>query len=267
MPWGCDAPQGTRTAIIFKDGRVNEFGGPFPCFTQYRTIAELLDHAKVSWKFYVENYTGKDAEFSGSVWNGFDAIKRVRYSSDWKRNIAIPNTSIFNDVKGGTLPSVSWVIPTLHDSDHPGSGCNGGPRWITKLVNAIGSSQYWKDTAIVLLWDDWGGWYDNVPPPQIWYTRLGFRVPMIVISPYAKPHNVSHTLYNFGSILKFIEETFGLGSLGTTDAPSNSISDIFDFTQSPNVFKPAPLPHAKACADLPATNVEQIIKLDGGPLD
>jgi phospholipase C len=267
MPWGCDAPPSTPTAIIFKDGRVNEFGGPFPCFTQYKTIADLLDANNVSWKFYVENFRGKYYDLSGSVWNGFDAIKKIRYSSDWKKNVSIPNTNVFNDLKGGLLPAVSWVIPKLYDSDHPGSGCNGGPRWVTKVVNAIGTSPYWKDTAIVVLWDDWGGWYDNVPPLQVWYTRLGFRVPMIVISPFAKPHAVSHTQYNFGSILKFIEEIFSLRSLGTTDARSNSISDIFDFTQSPNVFKAAPLPRANACAGTAAKNVEQIIQHAGGPLD
>jgi phospholipase C len=267
MPWGCDATPGTVTAVIFKNGRVNEFGGPFPCFTQYRTLADLLDPANVSWKFYVENATGSNSDFSGFVWNGYDAIKKIRHGPDWTRNISVPNTNILKDVSAGRLPSVSWVIPTLYNSDHPGSGCNGGPRWITKVVNAIGTSQYWKDTAIIVLWDDWGGWYDNVPPPQVWYTRLGFRVPMIVISPYAKPHNVAHTEYTFGSVLKFVEETFGLGSLNSTDAPSNSISDIFDYTQAPNVFKAAPLPHANACAGSAATNVQQIIKDDGGPLD
>ncbi|MFY9885372.1 MAG: alkaline phosphatase family protein, partial [Candidatus Cybelea sp.] len=112
----------------------------------------------------------------------------------------------------------------------------------------IGTSQYWNNTAIVLLWDDWGGWYDNAPPAQINYTSLGFRVPMIVISPYAKPNFISHTRYDFGSILKLMEQTFGLGSLGTDDATANSMQDVFDFTQTPNVFKPAPLPHHMPCA-------------------
>src|SRR5580704_14278763 len=85
------------------------------------------------------------------------------------------NTNVLSDVQNGTLPSVSWVIPTLAESDHPASGCNHGPRWITSVVNAVGQSKYWNSTAIVLLWDDWGGFYDNVPPPQVNYTSLGFR--------------------------------------------------------------------------------------------
>ena len=152
------------------------------------------------------------------------------------------------DVAAGTLPSVSWVIPSFANSDHPASGCNGGPRWIAKLVDAVGASAYWKTTAIVLIWDDWGGWYDSVPPPQIDYTRLGFRVPMIVISPYARPHHVSHTPYNFGSILQFVESTFGLGSLNATDRSANSMEDLFDLTQAPNAFQILPLPHANRCA-------------------
>ena len=266
-PWGCDAPPGTTTPLLFSNGRYDA-SGPFPCFTQYGTIADLLDTANVSYFYYVANMFGSQAhyDFSGAVWNGFDAIKKFRYGPDWKKHISTPNANIFTDVKSGTLPSVSWVIPTLYDSDHPASGCNGGPRWVTKVVNALGTSQYWKNTAIILFWDDWGGWYDNVPPPQVNYTSLGFRVPMIVISPFAKPGYVSHTQYDIGSILKFMEQTFGLGSLGTTDASANSIADVFNFTQTPNTFKPAALPPAEACGEEPAdaNATRQVIEHDGG---
>ena len=225
-------------------------------------MANLLDAANVSWKFYVAPFQGKDADFSGAVWNGFDAIKAVRYGPDWKKNISMPNTNVFGDVKNGSLPALSWVMPTLEDSDHPASGCNHGPRWITQVVNAIGQSKYWNNTAIVLMWDDWGGWYDNVPPPQINYTSLGMRVPMIVISPWAKPGYVSHTQYDFGSVLQFAEEAFGLGSLGVSDASANSMDDMFDFSQSPIAFRAAPLPHVTKCTGAPS--VEQIIHHDGG---
>ncbi len=262
QPWGCDAPPNTVTAVIKTNGQVDEFGGPFPCFTQYRTMADLLDAAGVSWKYYVRPTQGHDEDPSGFVWNGFDAIKKVRYGPDWKAHVSMPNTNFFTDLRKGSLASVSWVIPTLADSDHPASGCNHGPRWITSIVNAVGKSQYWNDTAIVLLWDDWGGWYDNVSPPQISYTSLGFRVPMVVISPFAKQHFVSHTPYDFGSILKFVEENFGLGSLGSSDASANSIGDILDFSaQTP--FKPEPLPGIKSCGGS-APPLRQIIEHDGG---
>ena len=170
--------------------------------------------------------------------------------------------TFFTDVKNGTLPSVSWVIATLADSDHPASGCNGGPRWVTSVMNAVGQSKYWNDTAVLLLWDDWGGWYDPVPPPQINYTSLGFRVGLVVVSPWAIPNNVSHTQYAFGSILHFIENNFNLGSLNTTDATSTPITDMFDFTQKPLAYKPEPLPRSLKCTGGPSA--QEIIDHDGG---
>jgi phospholipase C len=278
QPWGCDAPgphsgpkQVSFTPILFKNDRYGRLDprGPFPCFT-YPTVADLLDAKKVSWRFYADAPYGREGDASGFTWNGYRAIHKIFYGPDWKANISSPNTKFFTDLNAGALPAVSWVIPSLYDSDHPASGCNGGPRWVTQVVNAIGKSQYWKNTAIILVWDDWGGWYDPVPAPWVSYTRLGFRVPMIVISPYAKPHNVSHTHYDFGSILKFVEQTFHIGSLGTADATANSMQDVFDFTQTPNAFKAAPLPRVNGDCDgaLAGRDVMQrILKLYGGPPD
>ena len=206
-------------------------------------MADVLDTANVSWKFYVEAFTGNNADFSGEVWNSFDPIKSVRYGPDWKKNVSTPNTNIFTDIKNRQLPAVSWLIPTLADSDHPASGSNTGPSWVTSVVNAVGQSSYWNNTAIVVVWDDWGGWYDNVPPAQPDYTSLSMRVPLLVISPWAKHGFVSHTEYNFGSMLKFVEQNFGTGTLGTTDASANSIGDVFDYTQTPPHFHPFDAPY------------------------
>ncbi len=265
LPWGCDAPQGTTVPVLLKNGTElmpPHKGLPFPCFTQYGTIADLLDKAGVSWRYYVDAYRGsKDADFSGGVWNGYDAIKKVRYGPGWK-NVSMPNLNVFHDLKSGALPAVSWVIPTLANSDHPASGCNGGPRWVTSVVNAIGKSKYWDTTAVILLWDDWGGWYDPAPPAQINYTSLGFRVPMVVISPFAQANTVVHTQYQFGSILKFVEDNFGLGSLHTTDATSTSMADIFNFNQKPIPYKAEPLPQKSNCGG--SAGAQQIIEHDGG---
>jgi len=244
MPWGCDAPDGTTTSIIKTDGIVSP-NGPFPCFTQYRTMADVLDAAGVSWKYYVESWEGSGADFSGEVWDAYDAIKHVRYGPDWKAHVVNPNTAVFTDIAKGTLPSVSWVIPTLEDSDHPAAGSDTGPSWVASVVNAVGKSKYWNSTAIIVLWDDWGGFYDPVPPPQIDYTSLGMRVPAIVISPWAKHGYVSHTQYDFGSILRFIEENFGAASLGASDATANSLGNVFDFTQTPPKFTPLAAPYSE----------------------
>jgi phospholipase C len=261
MPWGCDAPLGTATAVLTVAGNVLLAGGPFPCFTRYKTMADVLDAADVSWKYYVmsDGSNGNYPEWSGIVWDGFDAIEKIRcasfeaaaqncigFGADWKTHISQPNTSVFSDIKKGTLPAVSWVIPTLPDSDHPQSGADSGPSWVASVVNAVGKSAYWKNTVIVLLWDDWGGFYDNVPPPQLDYTSLGMRVPLIVISPYAKRGYVSHTQYEIGSILKYIEQNFHTASLGSTDVRANSLIDSLDYTQ-------IPAPFASVAAKYPAS--------------
>jgi phospholipase C len=241
-------------------------------------MADLLDAANVSWKYYVDPEMGKDADFSGEVWNGYDAIAKVRcktwkvpvegpndcrgFGSDWT-HMSFPNTNVFKDLSGGTLASVSWLMPSLEDSDHPASGCSGGPRWVSSVLNAVGQSKYWDSTAVILLWDDWGGWYDPVPPPQTNYTSLGFRVGTVAISPWARPNTVVHTQYDFGSILKFIEQNFGLGSLHTTDETATSISDMFNFSQKPTKFVPEePLPPKATCTG--HANAQQIIEHDGG---
>jgi phospholipase C len=138
------------------------------------------------------------------------------------------------------------VIPTGPESDHQTFNKAGtkvvdvGPDWVASVVNAIGESKYWNSTAIIITWDDWGGFWDHVPPPQLDYRGLGFRVPLIIVSPYAKKGYVSHTQYEFGSILKFAETTFGLASLDTTDVRANNLTDAFDFSQKPRAFVEIP---------------------------
>jgi phospholipase C len=250
QPWGCDAPSGTKTSILYSSRQEIWGGGPFPCFKQFRTIADLLDAAKISWAYYAPAVAGKDV--AGRIWSEFDSIPGVRMGSDWARDVISPPTRVLSDAAAGKLRSVSWVIPDAADSDHAGEGSDTGPSWVVSVVNAIGQSRYWNSTAIVVLWDDWGGWYDNVPPPQMDFRGLGIRVPCIIISPYAKKGYVSHTQYEFGSILKFVEEAFDLPTLGSlgygsgyTDARAYSLSDSFDFKQKATPFKPISAPYAR----------------------
>jgi phospholipase C len=250
-PWGCDAPKGTKTdELRWKASMLHLLldRGPFPCF-KYETLRDLLDAQGVSWKYYSPPVKGGE----GALWNAFDAIKAVRYSSEWGTNVTDSDTQIFTDISYGQLPAVSWVIPDRENSDHPGKGGDTGPSWVASIVNAIGESSYWPTTAIVVVWDDWGGFYDNVQPPFFdEWGGLGFRVPMLVISPYARelypsePGYISHTQYEFGSILKFIESTFNLGSLGKTDERATSIVDCFDFTQAPRTFIEIPSSYSRS---------------------
>jgi phospholipase C len=133
-------------------------------------------------------------------------------------------------------------MPTCSESDHATCTPAVGPSWVASIVNAIGQSKYWDSTAILITWDEWGGWYDHVAPVRYNKYELGFRVPLIVVSPYAKAGYISHYRHEFGSALHFIESTFGLGSLNTTDARSDTLSDMFNYTQTPIPFQPIPAP-------------------------
>jgi phospholipase C len=235
------------TGKLLKLGKLK---GPFPCLS-YPTVRDLLDAGSVSWKYYSPPVNGGE----GKLWNAFDAIKAVRYDSqEWGTNVTFSNTQIFNDITYNQLPAVSWVVPDREESDHPGPGPDLGPSWVASLVNAIGESPYWDSTAIVVLWDDWGGFYDNMAPPFFdHWGGLGFRVPLIVVSPYSReampsqPGYISTTQYEFASILKFIEQTFNLGNLGTPqEARANSIIDCFDFTQQPRTFQQIPSSFSKS---------------------
>jgi phospholipase C len=240
MPWGCDAPYGTTTTLLSTSGKY-PLPGPSPCF-QYRTLRDVLDEKGVSWKYYVPALHGP----GGQVWSAFDAIRAVRYGPEWTTNVSSPQTNVYADISKGTLPAVSWVIPDFYNSDHSDTTKDTGPSWVASVVNAIGESQYWSSTVIIVVWDDWGGFYDHVPPPQYGPGSLGFRVPMLIVSPYAKKGYVAHHVYEFGSILKFVESTFGLESLGTTDVRArNFAGDVFQFSK-PRKFVPIAVKYSKA---------------------
>jgi phospholipase C len=247
-PWSCDAPSGTKTDVLTSTRTWEADTGPFPCFTQFQTMADTLDQAAVSWRYYAPV-----SDAGGDLWSIFGAISKVRYGPDWS-NVVTPETTVLTDIPAGRLAAVSWVIPDSNNSDHPGVASSTGPSWVSAVVNAVGNSQYWNSTAIVILWDDWGGWYDDVPPPQKDFVGLGERVPCIIVSPYARPHYVSHTQYEFGSILKFVEQVFALPSLGYTDARATSLVDSFDFTQAPRKFVPiaAPYPPSQFLREKPS---------------
>lgn len=242
LPWGCDAPAGTQVPVIDAHERYVQNSGQPACFT-YPTLGDLLEARHLSWKYYIEP---DEPGMSGYIWNGFDAIDAVRNTSRWTTNVISPETRIFDDVAAGRLPAVAWVVPKGINSDHAGGQGDYGPQWVASVIDAIGSSPLWSSTAIVVVWDDAGGWYDHVPPPKVSYDGLGLRVPGLIVSPYAKHGYVSHTLYEFGSILRFAEDNWNLGRLGTSDVRANSISDAFDFQRAPRPFEPVPSDKSRA---------------------
>ncbi len=240
--WGCDAPKGTGTSLISKNGQDLQLGqGPFPCL-KYATLRDLLDAKNVTWKYYAPQMCCSNY---GKLMSAFDAIKVVRDGPEWKKNISTPQTNIFTDLTNHQLAAVSWIVPDATASDHPGYSSDTGPSWVAQVVNAVGESSYWNSTAIVIVWDDWGGFYDNYPPNQLDYGGLGFRVPALIVSPYSKHGYIAKTHYEFGSILRFIEDNWNLGRLGTSDMRARSIVDSFDYNQHPGSFTPIRAKYSK----------------------
>jgi uncharacterized repeat protein (TIGR03803 family) len=231
---GCDSPAGSLVALIDAKGAEHQY--VYPCFRRI-ALMDLIDAKSLTWRYY-------QASAGAGLWNAPDAIVRVRDSREFARDVVRPSAQVLKHIAGGRLADVVWITPTGLASDHARSTNGSGPSWVAAIVNAIGKSSYWGSTAIFVTWDDWGGWYDHVAPPRYNSYELSFRVPLIVISPYAKSRYVSHRQHEFGSILKYVEETFGLPSLHTTDERADDLSDCFDYSQAPRTFKtiPAPLP-------------------------
>ena len=224
-PWGCDAPAGTVVSLIGPNG--TDGPGVFPCF-DYMTMADLLDAKGISWRYYAPS-AASDSNF---ILSAYQAIRHIIFGPDWKTNVVSPETQVLTDIANGQLAQVTWIVPAFNNSDHPGAPAQG-PDWVASIVNAIGESKFWNSTTIFISWDDWGGWYDHVPPPQVDDMGLGFRVPLIVVSPYAKHGYVSHVTHESASFLHYTEEIFGLPSLGTRDTTADDLSDCFDYTQTP----------------------------------
>src|SRR5271157_2462998 len=240
---GCIATAGTTVKLIDPLGA--ESSSQYPCF-EHTTLTDLLNGKGVTWRYY--------APSAGSIWTAPDAIEHICQQQtvngtltctgpDWVGNVIIPQTQVLVDIANGQLPQVSWIIPNGLSSDHALSNDGSGPSWVASIVNSIGNSAYWANTAIIITWDDWGGWYDHVAPKVVndgasWGSGYvyGFRVPLIVVAPYAKAAYISHTTHDFGSILKFIETTYDLPSLGYADGPADDLSDCFNRTQAPLSF-------------------------------
>jgi phospholipase C len=232
---GCDSPAGSTVAVIDPSGSENQ--SVYPCFARTALMNEL-DTAGLTWHYYQQNP-------GPGLWNAVDAIHSIWNTPDYT-NVIHPSAQVLTDINEGHLANVTWITPSGKSSDHAGKTNGSGPSWVASIVNAIGSSPDWRSTVIFVVWDDWGGWYDHVKPPLYNSYELGFRVPLLVISPYAKAGYISHTQHEFGSILHFTEENFGLPSMGTTDARADDLSDCFNFAQAPKRFVTIPAPlHAQ----------------------
>jgi phospholipase C len=244
--WGCDSPKRSLITVYDPDGDKSRVP---PCF-DIPTLGDRLTGSGIDWSYYAAT-----SAQSGYIWSSYDAIRHIRETDQWHQHVK-PVDTLMSDIEKNRLPPVTWVTPRFADSDHPDRPNNlcTGENWTTRVVDAVMKSPMWKDTAIFLTWDDWGGIYDHVPPPKVDSFGLGFRVPLLVISPYAKRGTVDHRLGEFSSMLRFVENNWSLKALTKRDDQANDLSSTFDFGQQ--AAKPDPLPVRVCPSDL-AQNLAQ----------
>jgi phospholipase C len=229
--WGCDTPKSNYVLVYNKVGKHTR---QYPCFN-VKTIGDELSAAHIPWASYAAT-----AKENGYIWNAYDYIKHIRDTSQWKQHV-FPVDQVVSDINAGRLPPVTMITPQFWLSDHPDVNLCDGENWTTQVIDAIMKSPMWKNTAIFLSWDDWGGLYDHVPPPQVNAFGLGFRVPLMVISPYARNGYIDPHQGNFASILSFIETNWGVAPLTNMDRSSGNLSWDFNFSQTPTPPDPLPL--------------------------
>ena len=249
---GCAAAPRTTVQLIDANGVEDPNNTIFPCF-EHNTISDIVTQVGFTWRYY--------APTANYIWTAPNSINHICVPSnqkctgtDWTQNVDLVPADVLQDIANCKLRNMSWVIPTGQNSDHPHLNTGGGPSWVASIVNAIGTSackdgskNYWDDTAIIITWDDWGGWYDHESPqflahPQGGY-QYGFRVPLIVVSAYTPQGYISNNRQDFGSIARFIEHNFLLkeGYLGFADARTGTdLLQFFNFKQQPRSFTVIP---------------------------
>lgn len=238
------------------------------CFS-HETMASLLEKNDHRWRYYT--YGNTKEHISYSIWTAPNWIQEICQpnstftqctGAEWLNNVDLDPADVLRDLQNCKLADMVWVIPKGQNSDHPsgkaGVSNDGGPAWVANVVNGVSSSgcmdtvngqpvPYWEDTAIVVTWDDWGGFYDHVLPPFLSAPnegqgdyQLGFRVPLIFISAYTSPTIDSSSQYDFGSILRFAEQNFAIpeGALGFADQRSSTdLRGFYNFHQPPKKFQ------------------------------
>jgi phospholipase C len=235
--WGCDIAQpGSYVEVYDAEGDLVKVD---PCF-DFPTVGDLLRKKEIPWAYYAATNTQL-----GYIWSAYAAIGRYRNDPELWGEYIRPVDDIIRDAKADRLPAVTWVTPRFQLSQHPEFNFCHGMNWSLEVVNAIMESPMWKDTAIFLTWDDWGGYYDHVPPIRVDRYGFGIRVPTLTISPYAKEGAIDSKVAEFSSVLRFIEENWSLRQLTKRDQRANDMAYNFDFSQAPR--EPAVQPLATDC--------------------
>jgi phospholipase C len=229
------------------DGIVQYWEHVRACF-DFEVLPDQLEKEGISWHYYADE---------GSWMNALLAIEHMYNSKHWMTDIT-PEEQFTEDIANENLDRVTWVVPGPGVNEHPGgpSVCVG-ENWTVDVVNQLMRSKYWKDMAIFMTWDDFGGFYDHVPPPQYDIMGLGPRVPMLIVSPYAKEGFVDKTVYEFSSVLKFIETVYDLEPMTQRDARASNMLNAFDFDQDVNPKDRKLILEQRSCEGLPAKTAQE----------
>ena len=228
-----DAPTNQLYLVAADDNNDPGTLQPFfpPCNTQVKASAgytfphlgDQLTTKGLTWGWYAEDLN--NCSFYVPQENPFQFFTNAHSSPSLK-----DFSNFAKDLSAGTLPAVSFIQPAPGHSMHPGSGAvENGVTWLDGFIKQMQASPVWSNTAIIVVWDSSGGWWDHVPPPQIDAQGLGPRVPMLVISPFAKKNYISHVQMDDVSILRFIQTTFGLPPLNARNQLGSDINDMFQF--------------------------------------
>jgi phospholipase C len=255
----------TQSAASATDAEGDPIAVPTGPDYAWTDLTYLMHKDNVPWGYYVVNGTEPDCQNPSSVscapvqqnaktpgiWNPLPYFDTVRQDNQLGNIQSVDN--FYAQAKAGTLPAVSWVVPSGPVSEHPPAATSAGQSYVTSLINAAMASPDWSSTAIFLSWDDWGGFYDHVFPPTVDQNGYGLRVPGLVISPYAKQGYIDHQTLSFDAYAKFIEDDFLNGhridpktdgrpdprpSVRENAAQLGDITKAFDFTRAPR----APMP-------------------------
>jgi phospholipase C len=223
--WGCDA-YGDDVFVFTKDeaGNLTKHD---TCFN-FKTVGEQLDDIGVDWAYYAAR-PGQ----AGYFWSAYNGVANVFHDKDYWNAHVRDVARVIEDIDAGRLPTVTWVTPRFELSDHPPFSTGHAHNWVTDIVNAVMRSEMWEHTAIFLTWDEWGGFYDPVMPPEVDDIGFGFRVPILTISPYTQRGVIDDVEGEFSSPLRFIADNWGLDHLTPRIRDTHNFEHVFDFTQPP----------------------------------
>lgn len=239
--WGCDAyGDDVYVRVVDEEGNISRH----PTCFDFPTVGEQLSDRNIDWVFYApEPYQ------AGYIWSAYTSIKNVFHNEEMWNTHIWPVDELLADIRAAALPAVTWIVPRYQLSDHPPFSTCFAQNWVTDIVNGIMESSMWSHTAIFITWDEWGGFYDHFEPPQVDLLGLGFRVPMLVVSPFARRGYVDDAVGEFTTPLRFIADNWDLPYLTQRFELTHNFEHVFDFDRPPR--PPMLVPRIRDCYGQP----------------